>query len=54
MRLERLHGLDIDQLGHIWLLHTLFLVALDNDCTMFQDEWNLHPSRTMHNKSPQV
>ncbi|KAH7904393.1 hypothetical protein BJ138DRAFT_1019195, partial [Hygrophoropsis aurantiaca] len=54
-RLERLHGLKIDKSEHLWLLHKLFLDAINNDCDEFREEWNLHPitgSQT-NNKSPQ-
>ncbi|KAG1750321.1 uncharacterized protein EDB91DRAFT_1046232 [Suillus paluster] len=42
-RLERLHKLDVDRPGHLWLLSALFLNALNNDCRQFQQEWNSHP-----------
>ena len=53
-RLERLHGLDVDKIGHLWLLQVLFLEAINEDCETFQNEWNLHPGRTAGSKSPQV
>ena len=55
-RLERLHGLDIERVGHLWLLQDLFLNAINDDCKTFQDEWNLHPiaGPSTNNKSPQV
>ncbi|KAG2108333.1 hypothetical protein BD769DRAFT_1294457, partial [Suillus cothurnatus] len=43
MRLERLHKLDVNKPGHLWLLGVLFLDALNDDCRQFQQEWNLHP-----------
>ena len=43
MRLERLHGLNIDNIGHLWLLQMLFHDAINGDCKTFQNEWNLHP-----------
>ncbi|KAF8959787.1 hypothetical protein BDZ97DRAFT_1666643, partial [Flammula alnicola] len=42
-RLERLHKLDIDRPEHLWLLHTLFLDAINADCQDFKDTWNSHP-----------
>ena len=55
-RLEHLHGLDPKQPAHLWLLHFLFLDAINEDCWRFQDEWNSHPvsGRDTHNKSPKV
>ncbi|KAG1886899.1 uncharacterized protein F5891DRAFT_1132329 [Suillus fuscotomentosus] len=54
-RLERLHGLDIEKMGHLWLLQGLFLDAINDDCKTFQEEWNLHPiaGPSTNNKSPQ-
>ncbi|KAG1908800.1 uncharacterized protein F5891DRAFT_937297 [Suillus fuscotomentosus] len=54
-RLERLHKLDIDKPGHIWLLSVLFSSALNDDCQQFQQEWNSHPIRgsETNNRSPQ-
>ncbi|KAJ7487940.1 hypothetical protein FB451DRAFT_1025194 [Mycena latifolia] len=53
-RLERLHHLDVDKPEHLWLLHTLFLDAINYDCTEFQTNWNAHPmdGHETHNKSP--
>ena len=42
-RLERLHHLDIGKSEHLWLLHTLFLDAINEDCAEFQMNWNTHP-----------
>lgn len=55
-RLERLHGLNIDKAGHLWLLHSLFLDAIKSDCQEFQAEWNAHPigGPYTNDKSPQV
>ncbi|KAG1748420.1 uncharacterized protein EDB91DRAFT_1047986 [Suillus paluster] len=55
-RLERLHGLDIEKTGHLWLLQGLFLDAINDDCKSFREEWNLHPiaGPSTNNKSPQV
>ncbi|KAG1726325.1 hypothetical protein EDB19DRAFT_1643563 [Suillus lakei] len=54
-RLERLHKLDVDKPGHLWLLSVLFLNALNDDCRQFQQEWNLHPIRgsDTRDRSPQ-
>lgn len=55
-RLEHLHGLDPDRPEHLWLLHMLFLDAINEDCQRFQREWNSHPiaSKSTGNKSPNV
>lgn len=55
-RLERLHGLNIEKTGHLWLLQGLFLDAINDDCKTFREEWNLHPiaGPSTNNKSPQV
>ncbi|KAJ7286285.1 hypothetical protein C8J57DRAFT_1431768 [Mycena rebaudengoi] len=52
--LERLHHLDVDRPDHLWLLHTLFLDAINADCAEFQANWNAHPmdGHETHNKSP--
>lgn len=42
LRLERLHHLDADNPHHIWLLHRLFLPAINKDCEAFQASWNYH------------
>jgi hypothetical protein len=54
--LEHLHGLDPTQPAHLWLLHFLFLEAINKDCRRFQEEWNSHPisGEETHNKSPKV
>ncbi|KAI0697421.1 hypothetical protein C8T65DRAFT_755398, partial [Cerioporus squamosus] len=43
IRLERCHGLDRHNAAHLWLLHILFLDAINSDCRAFQEEWNAHP-----------
>jgi len=54
-RLERLHLLDRSNKHHLWLLHLLFLDAINSDCHEFQSEWNSHPiSGVGHHKSPNV
>ncbi|KAJ6502955.1 hypothetical protein C8R47DRAFT_969545, partial [Mycena vitilis] len=53
-RLGRLHRLDRKNPSHLWLLHRLFLPAINDDCRDFQDEWNLHPisGRLTNDQSP--
>lgn len=54
-RLEELHGLERSNPHHLWLLHQLFLGAINEDCQKFQGDWNSHPiSGEGHNKSPNV
>lgn len=43
MRLERLHFLDRSDPHHLWLLHTLFLDDIQEDCDEFCKHWNSHP-----------
>ncbi|KAJ3925103.1 MAG: hypothetical protein NXY57DRAFT_907481 [Lentinula lateritia] len=43
LRLERLHGLRREDPHHIWLLHTLFLPLINEDCQKFTLTWNDHP-----------
>ncbi|KAG1778095.1 hypothetical protein EV702DRAFT_919765, partial [Suillus placidus] len=42
-QLERLHGLDVSNAQHLWLLHELFLEQIKSDCHTFQAKWNVHP-----------
>ena len=54
-RLERLHGLDVGDARHLWLLHILFLDDLNHDCQEFVREWNHHPiSGRAQNQTPSV
>jgi len=55
-RLEHLHFLDVDRPEHLWLLHTLFLDAINDDCRKFQETWNSHPIKGSGtgNRSPNV
>ena len=54
-RLERDHLLDPDKPEHLWLLHFLFLDAINEDCAAFQANWNNHQiSRKAHNQTPSV
>lgn len=53
--LEQLHSLDRRNSHHLWLLHSLFLNAINDDCQLFKVMWNNHPlSREGRNKSPNV
>ncbi|KAJ6578020.1 hypothetical protein B0H19DRAFT_1208066 [Mycena capillaripes] len=53
-RLEDPHRLDRKNPGHIWLLHRLFLAAVNEDCREFQAQWNAHPisGRAANDQSP--
>lgn len=55
-RLERMHHLDAENAVHRWLLHTLFLGAINDDCCDFSDTWNAHPmdGAGTQNRSPDV
>ncbi|KAM5543959.1 hypothetical protein V8D89_002576 [Ganoderma adspersum] len=37
------HQLDPSNPAHLWLLHLLFLDALNSDCDDFRTQWNHHP-----------
>ncbi|KAJ3505025.1 hypothetical protein NMY22_g17726 [Coprinellus aureogranulatus] len=53
-RLERLHRLNRNQHGHIWLLHRLFLLEINEDCEAFTLNWNNHPiSRRGNEHTPE-
>lgn len=41
-QLELHHGLDINNTHHIWLLHLLFLPAINQQLTFFAESWNQH------------
>jgi hypothetical protein len=41
--LENHHGLDINSDAHVWLLHILFLPALNEDIAIWVEAWNNHP-----------
>ncbi|KAG9052057.1 hypothetical protein FS842_010572 [Serendipita sp. 407] len=43
--LEQHHGLDIDNDHHIWLLHYLYLEAINNDAKLWAITWNFHHMR---------
>ncbi len=54
-RLERMHYLNIEDPHHLWLLHYLFLEAINQDCQLFREEWNAHPlSGIAEDRSPNV
>lgn len=54
-RLEQLHGLDVQDESHLWLLHALFLDEINEDCEQFCSDWNSHPvSGVGHDESPEV
>ncbi|KAF8549907.1 hypothetical protein OG21DRAFT_1420531, partial [Imleria badia] len=42
-RLENRHMLNPQNPHHLWILHVLFLPAINQDCRDFQLEWNCHP-----------
>ncbi|KAF8208063.1 hypothetical protein K438DRAFT_1574451 [Mycena galopus ATCC 62051] len=52
--LELRHGLDINNLNHIWLLHFLFLATINSQLTFFAQSWNQHriQIRNGPNRSP--
>lgn len=52
--LEANCGLDVNNLTHIWLLHWLFLDAINQDATTWAEAWNNHKMqiRREHQKSP--
>ncbi|KAJ7094250.1 hypothetical protein C8R43DRAFT_1092450 [Mycena crocata] len=53
-RLEAIHGLDRSNPHHLWLLHQLFLDAINEDCDEFRAAWNCHPiSGEGHDLSPE-
>ncbi|KAF9016757.1 hypothetical protein BDZ89DRAFT_961624, partial [Hymenopellis radicata] len=41
-QLENLHMLDPTNEQHLWLLHTLFLAEINDDCSNFVEMWNNH------------
>lgn len=54
-RLERLHGLKVDNPLHLWLLHVVFLNGINGDCVRFCEIWNGHQiSGVAHNQTPAV
>ena len=41
-QLELRHGLDINNIHHIWLIHHLFLSTINQQLAFFADAWNQH------------
>ncbi|KAF7315726.1 hypothetical protein MIND_00088400 [Mycena indigotica] len=54
MSLEQYYGLHVDDDLHIWLLHHLFLPALNNEAQAWVNTWNFHvlQIRGEPNRSP--
>ncbi|KAJ7026741.1 hypothetical protein C8F04DRAFT_1238490 [Mycena alexandri] len=52
--LELHHGLDINNVNHIWLLHHLFLPTINDQLTFFTQSWNEHQIQIRNgpNRSP--
>ncbi|KAK7016898.1 hypothetical protein R3P38DRAFT_2785355 [Favolaschia claudopus] len=52
--LELHHGLDINNVSHIWLLHYLFLTQINQQLEFFMDSWNQHQIQVRDgpNRSP--
>ncbi|EPQ50124.1 hypothetical protein GLOTRDRAFT_67157, partial [Gloeophyllum trabeum ATCC 11539] len=52
--LELRHGLDINNINHIWLLHHLYLPRINAELTFFAESWNQHriQIRNGPNRSP--
>ena len=42
LELEQTCGLDADRTEHIWLLHHLFLAAINQDALQWAEAWNAH------------
>jgi hypothetical protein len=40
--LELRHGLNINNVNHIWLLHLLFLTTINQQLGFFAESWNQH------------
>ena len=54
-RLKAYHHLDQSNSHHLWLLHTLLLEQINQDCDQFRQNWNSHPiSGKGKNQSPNV
>jgi hypothetical protein len=53
-QLELRHGLDINNIHHIWLIHHLFLSTINQQLAFFADAWNQHriQIRDGPNRSP--
>ncbi|KAJ6502998.1 hypothetical protein DFH09DRAFT_1252019 [Mycena vulgaris] len=52
--LELRHGLDINNVAHIWLLHFLFLATINSQLAFFAQSWNQHRIQIRHgpNRAP--
>jgi hypothetical protein len=52
--LEVQHGLNINNVDHIWLLHYLFLHQINDQLRFFMESWNQHQIRIRDgpNRSP--
>lgn len=50
--LEDYHQLNVDNPVHIWLLHHLFLGALNEEAQRWAAAWNCHKIRTEGNRTP--
>ncbi|KAF6758397.1 hypothetical protein DFP72DRAFT_807962 [Ephemerocybe angulata] len=50
--LEAFYGLDVDNPIHLWLLHHLFLPALNEEAQRWAASWNHHRVRTERNRTP--
>jgi hypothetical protein len=52
--LELRHGLDINNVNHIWLLHHIFLPTINAELAFFAESWNQHriQIRDGPNRSP--
>ncbi|KAJ7017993.1 hypothetical protein C8F04DRAFT_978180 [Mycena alexandri] len=52
--LELHHGLDVNNVNHIWLLHHLFLPTINDQLTFFAQSWNEHQIQIRNgpNRSP--
>jgi len=57
LRLEKYHHLDRTNPHHLWLIHVLFMEAINHDCEQFRQNWNSHPlsgKGNSGNQSPNV
>ena len=52
--LELRHGLDVNNVNHIWLLHFIFLPTINTSLRFFAESWNEHQIqiREAPNRSP--
>lgn len=55
-RLEQDYGLNVRNPAHLWLLSTMFLDDINNDCEEFVQNWNQHgiSGTETHNRAPIV